>query len=384
MASAPPAPADTTMMRIVHDALRRDLARATATLAEPGTACDQRRAVGSHLLWLMQFLHAHHASEDEGLYPVVRERAPASADVLDVLDRMAEQHERIATAIATVEGTAAALVADGSLDASREVVAALEALAAALLPHLQEEEDRAMPLTSQLITAEEWQSIEQRHNLEGKTPSQLGFEGHWLIDGATAADRGRVTGLVPPIQRLILLRGFARRYRRHVRACWGQAEPPPRRVQLDNCVTVTVGAGVEEVWDVVRDVTRVGEWSHECVGASWLEGSTSATPGARFRGRNRAGIFRWGRVCEIVSADPHELVWKTVPSFRYPDSSEWRISLEEVGQGTKITQRFGVLHAPKVLMVLYAMLIPAHRDRTASLIGDLERLGAVALASRTP
>ena len=36
------------------------------------------------------------------------------------------------------------------------------------------------------------------------------------------------------------------------------------------------------------------------------------------------------------------------------------------------------LRAPKVLAVLYALVIPTHRDRTAALIGDLERLGTVA------
>ena len=60
--------------------------------------------------------------------------------------------------------------------------------------------------------------------------------------------------------------------------------------------------------------------------------------GARFRGRNRAGLIRWGRVCEIVSANPHELVWITVPTTLYPDSSEWRITLEEVDAGTPVTR----------------------------------------------
>src|SRR6187431_2471844 len=102
---------------------------------------------------------------------------------------------------------------------------------------------------------------------------------------------------------------------------------PPRRVQLKNRVDVTVEADIDAVWAVVRDVTRVGEWSHECLGAEWVGFSTEATPGARFRGRNRAGLFRWGRVCEIVSAEPFELVWFTVPTALYPDSSEWRITL---------------------------------------------------------
>jgi hypothetical protein len=156
-----------------------------------------------------------------------------------------------------------------------------------------------------------------------------------------------------------------------------------RRVQMENHVEVTVEADIDDVWEVVRDVTRVGEWSHECVGAEWLAGAHEATPGARFRGRNRAGLFRWGRVCEIVAADPYELVWITVPTAGYPDSSEWRIALAKVDGGTRISQQFRVLRAPKVLAVLYALMIPAHRDRTAALVEDLTRLGTVAGASRS-
>lgn len=372
------APADTTMMRIVHDALRRDLARARSSLAHPGCAEAQRRAIGAHLRWMMRFLDAHHASEDEGLYPLVRSRADDVPGALELLDRMSGEHEAIARAISALDDAAA--VSDGSDDTTRRMTDALDALASVLLPHLRDEEDEAMPLTSRLITAAEWQAIEKTYNLDPKSTSDLGFEGHWLIDDAADVDRQTVLGLVPPVQRFALLHGFARRYRRHAAACWGATAAPPRRVQLENSVAVTVDADVEEVWAVVRDVTRVGEWSHECVGATWLGGASAAAPGARFRGRNRAGVFRWGRVCEIVSAEPYELAWRTVPTVAYPDSSEWRITLEAVEGGTVISQRFEVLRAPKVLAVLYALLIPAHRDRTKALREDLLRLGTVARA----
>ena len=373
------------MMRIVHDALRRDLARANEALTELGSArSDQRRAIGAHLTWMMRFLHAHHASEDDGLYPLVRERGGAAADVRVVLDRMSRGHDAVSTAIAQVETAAAALVADGSDDAAPRTVVALDALGGVLLPHLQEEEADAMPIVSRLVTAAEWQAIEKEHNLDPKSMSELGFEGHWLIDGSSDADRATVLGLVPRLPRFVLLHGYARRYRRHAAACWSRDEKPPRRVQLENRVAATVEADIDEVWEVVRDVTRVGEWSHECVGAEWLADANAPTPGARFRGRNRAGLFRWGRVCEIVSADPYELVWITVPTALYPDSSEWRITLAKVDAGTRISQQFRVLRAPKALAVLYALVIPAHRDRTAALVEDLTRLGTVAARSRTP
>ena len=112
---------------------------------------------------------------------------------------------------------------------------------------------------------------------------------------------------------------------------------------------VTVDADPDAVWKVVQDVTHVGEWSHECVGVSWIGGATAATPGARFRGRNKQGIFRWGRVSEIVTAKPYELVWQTVPTALYPDSTEWGIRLRPNGNGTDIEQSFRVIRGPKLL-----------------------------------
>ncbi|TFV33499.1 hypothetical protein E4K10_35440 [Streptomyces sp. T1317-0309] len=67
--------ADTRMMGIVHGALCRDLDRARTVLtAEPYPEHPRARALGEHVVWLMEVLHAHHTGEDEGLWPLVRER----------------------------------------------------------------------------------------------------------------------------------------------------------------------------------------------------------------------------------------------------------------------------------------------------------------------
>lgn len=144
-------------------------------------------------------------------------------------------------------------------------------------------------------------------------------------------------------------------------------------------VEVLVEAGRDAIWDVVCDVTRVGEWSHECVGAEWVGDTRVATPGARFRGRNRSGLIRWGRPCEILDATPWTLTWRTVPSVLYPDSTEWTIRLHPADSGTRIEQSFRVVKKPpRPLERLYARLIPGHLDRTEALTADLRRLGACA------
>jgi hypothetical protein len=150
-------------------------------------------------------------------------------------------------------------------------------------------------------------------------------------------------------------------------------------VQKQSRVEVVVAAAPAQVWAVVADVRRVGEWSHECRAAEWLGDAGTAVPGARFRGRNRTGIWRWSRTCEIVTADaPHELVWRTVPTWLIPDSTEWRIRLDAVGGGTRITQSFQVVRAPAFHDRLFSTMLPSHRDRDAGLADDLRRLGEVA------
>lgn len=371
------APADTRMMNIVHQALRRDLHRATTALeTTPPPAEPQRKAVAEQLGWMMAFLRAHHRSEDDGLYPLVRARCPEAVTVLDEMDR---DHRRIAEDINAVESAAAAYERRAEPAARTDLLAAICRLDEVLLPHLKREEDDVMPLVSEVLTRAEWQAIEHEHNVKPKGTVQLGREGHWLIDDASPDDRAAVLGLVPAVPRFVLLHGFGRSYRRRRDACWWP-DAAGHRVQKHGHNEVVVPAIPEEVWGIVVDITRVGDWSHECVACSFIGGATRAEPGARFRGRNRQGVFRWGRVCEVLAAEPPELVWRTVPTALYPDSTIWRLRVTPADGGTRLEQRFDVVRAPKVLEKVYSVIVPAHRDRDAALTDDLRRLGALATA----
>jgi hypothetical protein len=144
-------------------------------------------------------------------------------------------------------------------------------------------------------------------------------------------------------------------------------------------VTVEVEATPEQVWALLADVTRSGEWSHETQGAEWLGGATAAAPGARFRGRNKNGRTKWSRECEVLTADaPNAISWRTVPTRVYPDSTRWTYEMDATDGGCRVTQRFEVLKLNPVLDRLFYALIPAHRDRSEALAADVRKLGAVA------
>ena len=143
--------------------------------------------------------------------------------------------------------------------------------------------------------------------------------------------------------------------------------------------TVETSASPEQVWTLLTDVTRTGEWSHETQGGEWLDGATAPVPGVRFRGRNKNGRTKWSRLCEVDAADAPQLVsWHTVPTRLYPDSTRWTYELAPTDTGCRITQRFEVLKIHAFFDWLFYAVIPAHRDRTEALTADLVRLGEVA------
>jgi uncharacterized protein YndB with AHSA1/START domain len=139
--------------------------------------------------------------------------------------------------------------------------------------------------------------------------------------------------------------------------------------------SLDIAAPIEAVWDLLSDVTRVGEWSVECRSCEWLEGATGPTPGARFRGRNRRNATPWTRTCEVLAVDPpRRLVWRTLPTRLLPDSTEWTVELADGGDHTRLTESMRILHIPGRYERLFAVMLPQHRDRTADLEGDLRRI----------
>ncbi len=69
----------------------------------------------------------------------------------------------------------------------------------------------------------------------------------------------------------------------------------------------------------------MGEWSPECYRCEWLDNSTVAVPGARFRGYNRLGRLRWQWIAIVDTADPgREFAFTTVDDRTGRHETHWR------------------------------------------------------------
>jgi hemerythrin-like domain-containing protein len=388
--------ADTRIMAIAHSALRRDLARAADVLSRqpvPGDA--QRVAVAQHVEAMMDFLQVHHNGEDAWLWPTMRRLNPAASEILDQMDT---DHKDIAPHIAKVAAAAAAY--GKSATGRKSLDAALNDLRSTLEPHLRRDEEQMMPIVATSLTRAQWDAWEQHYYIETKTKTQLGLEGHWLIDGGNREVYDHVVGKVNPVLRLVLLRVFGPKYRKQCRTRWGadvlvgpnqsaalttqQPETigaPRRAWRTHGEVSLHIDAAPERLYDLVIDVGTAPTRSHEVQSCRWLDGPPPGTVGSRFRGHNRAGILRWSRDCEVLTAKRgEEFTFRTVPERFDPtrrDSSVWGYHFEPEGTGTRITHYYTLVQPPKPwLLRLYGILLPHHRDARPALTQTLEHLNA--------
>ena len=148
--------------------------------------------------------------------------------------------------------------------------------------------------------------------------------------------------------------------------------------------SLLINGSPERLYDLVADVapasTRSGE-VQECV---WLAGPPTGTVGSRFRGRNRAGVFPWSRVCEVTTAvRGTEFAFRAVPERFDPtrrDSSVWGYLLESDDTGTRVTHYYALTKPPYPwLLAFYGIVMPHHRDPRPALRHTLEQLRQASL-----
>jgi hemerythrin-like domain-containing protein len=148
---------DTSDMFAIHDALRRAFGDAPAqvTSVPDGDAARARRLADylDEVLWL---LHAHHAGEDELLYPLLVERLPEHRELFA---RMEAQHVAALSSLETAQRATARFGASASETDGQAAANAYRALLAVTDEHLVEEEEKVLPIAARSITPDEWGAL---------------------------------------------------------------------------------------------------------------------------------------------------------------------------------------------------------------------------------
>lgn len=95
---------------------------------------------------------------------------------------------------------------------------------------------------------------------------------------------------------------------------------------------IDIDAPPEQVYDLLADVTRMGEWSPECVRCRWIGAPRRPEVGARFRGTSRNGRRRWSTVSTVSAATPARTFAFDVTYFRLPVAG-WRYEFSPNARG---------------------------------------------------
>jgi len=141
---------------------------------------------------------------------------------------------------------------------------------------------------------------------------------------------------------------------------------------------IDIAAPPELVYDLVADVTRMGEWSPECYHCEWLGDATAAAPGARFRGYNRLGRFEWERTAIVDTADRgREFAFTTINDRAGRRETQWRYTMQPSASGTVLTESFQFLWC-SVWNRATEMFVPRGRQVNQAIEETVRRVKAAA------
>jgi hypothetical protein len=109
--------------------------------------------------------------------------------------------------------------------------------------------------------------------------------------------------------------------------------------------SIVIERSSEDLYDMVSDVTRMGEWSPECK-ACWWDNGDGPRVGAWFSGRNEVPERTWETKSQVVTASRGEEFVFVVGG----NLVRWGYSFTPVTGGTQVTETWEAL--PDLLKVL--------------------------------
>lgn len=147
-------------------------------------------------------------------------------------------------------------------------------------------------------------------------------------------------------------------------------------------VSIEITATPEQVYDLVSDIPRMGEWSPECYQCTWTKGASGPAIGARFKAKNKGGRGpSWFNTPVVTEAEPGRTFAfnRSGPGI---GSYTWRYYIETTPTGTKLTESFAAERPLGTAMNWITLKWTGSADRDADLrsgmLTTLSRIKAAA------
>jgi uncharacterized protein YndB with AHSA1/START domain len=144
---------------------------------------------------------------------------------------------------------------------------------------------------------------------------------------------------------------------------------------MEGQATVHISASPDAVFALVSDVTRMGEWSPETIACEWIEGASGPAVGAKFKGTNKLGFYKWSTTPTITECVPGKV-------FAFDaGATEWRYTFAEADGGTSVTESFRTTETSGISRLYSLSIFGREKQVVKGMHKTLARLKQAAEAS---
>jgi hemerythrin-like domain-containing protein len=188
-------------MAIVHRLFRQVYDEAARLVrAAPAPSPARVTFLADHIDLALAGLHSHHADEDALLYPKLIERAPEQAPMTEQVEH---EHEVISTALDAASVACATWRERPSAQTGEALAAALDHLNEVVQPHLDDEEQKVVPLAAVTLTQQEWDAL-GKAGMRSVPRRKRGIAAGMMLDALDDEERAYMLKSVPAPMRLLL------------------------------------------------------------------------------------------------------------------------------------------------------------------------------------
>jgi hemerythrin-like domain-containing protein len=194
-------PIDVRAMAIVHRLFRQafdESARLVRAAPEPSPA--RVTFLADHIDLVLKALHDHHDDEDALLYPKLIERVPEQAQMTEQVEH---EHQVISAALDAASAACAAWRGRPSAGTGEALAAALDHLNEVVQPHLDDEEQKVVPLAAVTLTQREWDAM-GKAGMRKIPRKKRGTAAGMMLDALNEEERAYMLKDVPVPMRIFM------------------------------------------------------------------------------------------------------------------------------------------------------------------------------------